>query len=302
MNDWDLDSSLYNFLSLLNNWEWFFNNSLDLLNNISINNFLNDNLHWFNDFLDRSRLNKLLNDLRNLNDNLFNLDDWNWFFNDSLYDPMLYLHIWNALFFDFIDYSLDYLLDYLFHFDNLRDLDTFFYDLFDNYWYFHNPLYNFLNWRNNLLNIDDNFLRLWYKMIDLFLNCDNPIDLYNFINQFLNFYNLGYFSSELYNFLINGWHLNDFLDCMLKWHNFFDDVVNYCWYFHTNIDNSFNFPYFLNFHNLFNYSLYSDYLRNFNYSVDYLLDDLLNFNYLWNNSKDFKDIVNIYDTHDLLIN
>ncbi len=207
----------------------FFNNLWDFYNLLDDSW---DNYDLFDDLLDLNNFgyfDHLFNDLINMHSDLFNSFDGSWNLNDFFYNNP-----------DWIALS-DVVVDWLFNFDYLVDLD----DLIDVPINFNNP------WNLDLLDNDlsynfrysnNSFLDEWYfnPLFNNFLyflnqvNCviNNLFDLSNsvLIDNLLfdnsNFFNCRNFDVDLNDFLNNLRNFNNLFDRLNNWDRFFDYNFN----------------------------------------------------------------------------
>lgn len=135
---------------------------------------------------------------------LYNLWNFNYFFNDSWYN------------YDFLNNFLNfYDFWYFNHFFNyFVNINSNLFNSLNSSWNFDNLFNNYLNW-----------VALSNIVIDRFFNLDNFINLDNFVDMSINFNNLGNFNL-LYNnlsdhlrnsnnSLLNKWHLDSFFNNFL---------------------------------------------------------------------------------------
>jgi hypothetical protein len=132
---------------------------------------------------------------------------------------------------------------------------------------------------------------------------DNSLYLYEFLNLNNFLYICWYFNyfwnllSDIYNSLDNSWYLNDFLNCLLNWDDFVDDLGldyrDFKWdiYYFLYL---YYFLYFNNFLYLFANRYYYWYLNSSFYNFFYNFFYLNNFRY---RSKYFQYIININNSH-----
>ena len=138
-------------------------------------------------------------------------------------------------------------------------------------------------------------------MVDNLLNLNNLFHLnYSFFYSF-NHFDFGYFPDDFYESVNNLWHFNRLLNDPFNW----NDLLNVGWYdvgyFQRNIHNPLHFLDLFDFNNLFNDFFNWDNLRHFDNSVNYLLNDLFNFNDFGDNSEDLEDVINVDNTHNFLV-
>lgn len=138
-------------------------------------------------------------------------------------------------------------------------------------------------------------------MVEMSLNFDNFVDLHNFLDNSVYFDDFEDLPHDFYRSLKNSGHFDDFLNNSLDWNYFLDNIVNHFGNLDWNIHNSLYFPNLLYFHYLFDYLLDGHNLWHLHNSVYNSLDNFLNFHYFRDNSKDFEDIIYIYNTHNLLV-
>jgi hypothetical protein len=133
-----------------------------------------------------------------------------------------------------------------------------------------------------------------------FLNFNDPFDFNNFFNDFFHSYNFRNFLDDFDDSLNDLRYFDDSFNNFFYWNNFFHNVGYNNWHFERNINNFFNFFDFLNFNDFFGDFINSNNLWDLNNSVDKFFDDFFDFNKLRNNSEDFKNIIDVNNTHDLL--
>jgi len=262
-NDWYLNYSLDLFRYLSDKFNNFLCEFLDLLNNISIDDFLfnNFNFVWFLDSV--GNLNNLLNNLRYFNNSFLSLDNNYWLFNNSVNDNILDLDVILNLFSSNYIYLFNNLLDYFLNLDNFWNTNYFLYYFLNKVWYFLNDLDYFLN-MNNLLFNNLNLSVLGVNMIDNFTNSNWFLNFNNFFNESVDIFNFWYLSNNLDNSFKNSWNLDNFLNNLLDLNDFLSNSwdnnwnLNRYWNLFLDLSNFFNFNYLFN--SLFN----GNNLRNFN--------------------------------------
>lgn len=126
--------NFFDYLSILDNDS--VSDNFNLFDSILNNNFFSNHWHFIRLFYDGVRLNNSLNDLRNLDNFLYSLDDRNGLLNDSVNNLVSDLDVIFDLFGVSVLNYLDYLFDDFLDFDNLRDLHNFLDYLFDDDWHF----------------------------------------------------------------------------------------------------------------------------------------------------------------------
>ncbi len=301
MNDWNLNYPLYLFRNLFDDLDWDFNLSDDFLNTI-LNNNLFHNLLYLSNFLNDSlNSHNFFNNLWHFHNSFNSLDDWNWSLDNSINWFISNLNMVIDLLGSYNLNLWDYLFNNFFNLDNFRNLDNSVDNLFYNYWdLFDNFNYSF-SW-NNFFNDDLNLLNLCFDMVHNLFYFNNSFYFYLSFFDSVNNLNLWNLLNNFHNSFNNVRNLNYLLDCSFNWNDFLYNVRNDSRHFKWNIDNSLDFLYFLNFNYFLNNFLNWNDLRNLNDSVNNFLHDLLNFNNLGDNSEDFKNIIDINNTHDLLIN
>jgi hypothetical protein len=262
--------------------------------------FFSDNFYLFNssDFI--SDLNNFLYNLRNLN-NLFNCivdnnnflsNDFDWF-NNFIGDCQWFIKI-NILLFYFQD------LNNSLYFNNFWYFNNFFNYFLYVSWNFNNSFNNSFCW-NYLISIDNYLFGLSDNVVNWFLNCNNLSILYNFLDNslYLNYsWNLNYSINYL---LDNSWNFNNFFTGWRNFNDLLDNIIDYFDNFDWNMNNLFNLLNSWNLDNLFNNSFDCNDLRDLNYFLNNFLNNFFNFNKFWNDSEDFKNIINTDDSHNLLI-
>lgn len=277
----DLDNSILNDGNL--------NKSLDLsdslnLNN-SVNNFLNDlryldNLlynSWDNyDFLDNLLdlnnfwyLNHLLNNLVDSNSNFFNSLNGSWDLNDLLNNNL-----------DWVILS-DEVIDWLLNFNNLVNLNNLI-NISNHFNYFryfsslNDDLSSYFRYSYNL------FLDYWYfnssvnDFLNLFDHRDGVVhNLFNFfysisVNDFL-FNNSNLFYSRDFNL-----YLDNLLDSLWYFDNLLNSLDDWYWFFNNNLNN------FRDIHDLVDSFFGTSPLNNLNWLLDYTIERLDDLNNLLN--------------------
>lgn len=300
LNNWNLYSLFNYLLYLFDEWNHNINHFLNLFDSILNYYLLSHHRDLSNLFLDSPYLNYLFNYLWNLNDSLFSLDNWNWFFYYLLNYFMLNLNVRNHFFFNSVFYSIHDLFYYSFNFHNLRYLNNFFNYSFNKSRHFNNFLNNSLNW-DYFLNLNNYLSYLWHHVIYLSFNFYYFINLDYLLNYPVNFNNLRNFSDNFNWSLKDSWYFNYLFNYLLDGNNFLHNIIDHLrdlnWYIHY----TFNFLDFFNLDNFLNDFFNRNDLRYLHYSIYYTFNNFLNLDNLRNNSKDFKDIIYIYNTHNFLI-
>jgi len=303
LNDWFLNDFLNFYNSLLE--EWDLNNFFNFLDNLYILNdrSVSDNFYLFDTILDNNLfpndwnflrlsnngigLNNFLNNLWNLNNFLDSLNNRNWFLYDSINNLISHFNV----IFNFLGISVLYLrnnlLDNLFNFNNLWNLNDFFNKFLDNYWNLDYLFYNL--WFGVYNNFFDNrnLSNLYLDVIDNLLNFNNFFDFNYFFDNFLN----SYYFRDLFNDFNDSfndlWNFNDSLNDLFNGDDFLNNICNNYWHFERNV-NCFLYLFdFLNFNDFFGDLINSDNLRNLYDSVNNFLYDLFDLNYFGDNSEDF---------------
>ena len=120
------------------------------------------------------------------------LNDWNWFFNDSLNNIMLNFNmILNLSGVNVLNHRNTFFDNFL-HFNYFRYLNNFLHDLLHNHRNLNNFLYDFFSRDNFFMNYFD-FMDLFLNMIDYSLDFKHSVNLNNLLlNTFhlMNFRNL----------------------------------------------------------------------------------------------------------------
>lgn len=166
--------------------------------------------------------------------------------------------------------------------------------------YFNDPFDDSFD-RQNLLPNNLNFSYLWNSVVDYFLDDNWLFDFHDFFNVNRGLNQLGDFDNSLDDFLHDSWHFNDLLNDLFHLDYFLYHIVNILYHFNRNVNDFFNFLDLWHFDD-FLYDLFDrNHLRNLNDSLNDLLNDLLDFNNFGNDSEDFKDIVDIDNSHNLLV-
>jgi hypothetical protein len=317
LNYWFLNYFLNNYDSFMDNWNlyYLFDFSWNLSYHLYWNLYFPDNL--FNNFLNYYFLNysfnflnllynsfdcnHFLNNLRNLNNSFNCLYYRYWFFDNSIHDFVSNLYvIINLLCSDNFLLRNNY-------FYNFLDLDDFWHLNYSLY-YLLNDDWNFLNYLyyslcgNDFFNNYFNSLDFGFNMIYNSLYLNYSIYFYLFLLDSLdnlNFRNLSDNFNDSFDYLRN---LNDSLDNSFYRNNFLYYIWYNCRNFKRNIYDSLYLSNFLDLNYLFNNFLDWNYLRNFYNSINYFLDNFFNLYDFGYNSKHFQDIIDIYYSHNLLVN
>lgn len=290
------------------NFFWYLFDCLNNLRDYLFNFFNSVNGHdLFNDDLDRiglfngvADLDDLLNDLRNFNDSFFPLNNNDRLFNDPVdWDVSnfnMVLNLFSCHHFNFLDdllhnflyfnnlWHLNDLLNYLFDID--RNLYNLFHDFFD---------------RNNFFLVDNNLFDFGFNMINHLSHSYWLLNLHNLLNDSFDFVNLGYFSDDFDDSVLDGRNFDGLLNDLFEMNDFilggwYDD-----WYFNWNWYFLLDFSDFLDLNNFLNNLFHWNDFRHFNYAVDYLLNNLFNFDDLGNHSEDLQDIIHIDYSHYFLV-
>lgn len=163
-----------------------YNNSisenLNLFNSILIDKLFSNNFNFIRLSYNSVSLNNLFNNLWYLDYFLDCLNYWNWSLNYSFNNFISYFNMIFNLFSNlrFVNWYCN--LDFSFNLDNLRNLNYFFDNLFDNYWNFDNFFnYLFLRWYNNFFN-DLNFSNLMLNIWNNFFDFNDSLNFNNSIN------------------------------------------------------------------------------------------------------------------------
>lgn len=135
----------------------------------------------------------------------------------------------------------------------------------------------------------------WF--FDLYVFCINDY----FLHNFLDLYHLGYFLLNWDHYLPFCWDFNNLLFDCWDFHEFLDDTVHDFHHLHWFVDYLLDLDILGNLHDLFHVFLDGNHLRHLDYSLDHFLHYLFNLNDLGNHSEDFQNIIDIYDSHDLLV-
>lgn len=191
-------------------------------------------------------------------------------------------------------------LNNFFYFNYLSNLLNLRNNLLDNNWYLNWSFYNSLHW-HKFLNVFFDDLNFWNEMVYCFFSYDWHLNFNNFLDNFLNCLNFWHLYNNFLNDFNDSWYFNNNFLNNCSWDYFFNIIV----YIFNNLNrNMYNSLYLLNFYFFYyflHYSINSNNIRNFNNSFNYFLYNLINLNYFRNNSKDLQYIVDINNSHDLLI-
>ena len=208
---WFLLYNLYHLISLLNR---------DYL----LYEFLNDSINFVVDVLDTLNLDYSILNNGNLNKFLdfSDLFKFNYSVDNFFYDLRYFYNLFNNsrnnynLFDNLLNFNYLGHFNHLFH--DLINSNSNFFNSLDSSWYLH-----------DLLNNDFDWVILSYEVIDVLLNFNDLVDLYNSIHVSNHFYDFRHLSSLYYN-----------LSCDLRYsHNFLLDY----WYFNSPINNLLHFLY-----------------------------------------------------------
>ena len=170
--------------------------------------FLYDNLHgdrWFSYYI--SQFDDFLYNFRDFYDSIFDLDNGNYFFNDSINGFVLgddlILDVWSFI----VDRFFHNHFPYSFNFNDFRDffhnLLNFFNKDFNLFGYFHNSLY----W-NNFFFFYYNFMILWLSYHNFFCYFVDLFDLNNFFHNSIDILYFWHFTNNLDYFFNNLGHLD----------------------------------------------------------------------------------------------
>ncbi len=317
----DLDNRLFNNLCNLDDSlvdDWNFNYSLDLSGNfLDSFNYLShylfnlfdpvhkhDLLHNYLNgigLLDSvGNLYNLLDHLRNFHYSFFPLNYHHRLFNNSIHNNVSNFDVvLNLLGSDDVHFLHDF-LDNLFHLDNFRDFDHFLYNFLNvdrNFDYFFN---NFLNWDYFFL-VDDDLLDFSLDVVNDLSHSHRLFNFNNFLHNPFNFNDLGDFPDNLDDSVLNSGYFDCLLDDLLHLNHFVLNSGHDDRHLDGNRNVLYDFSNLLNFDNLLDDSFNNDDLGHFNDAVNDLFNDLFNFNDLRDNSEDLKNVVNIDNSHYLLI-
>lgn len=253
VNDRDLDYLLNNLFDLLDYCHDMGNFLLDLFDSLLNDDVVSEHFDFLNLLLKCSHLHNLLNNLRNLDNLLFFLNNGDWSLNYSFNDLVFNLNIWNHLFLYSVFDLLHYLLDNFLNFDDLRNLDLNFDDLLNECWNLHNFLNNPLYF-NNFLYFYPHLFDFRNEVVCLLLNLHDSLNFHNLFNNNLNFDYLWDLSCDFYNLISHDRHLDHFLNDSLNGNNLLYNVVHNSGNFERHVYNLlhlFDFFYFNNLlHNL----------------------------------------------------
>lgn len=257
----ELDYFIYNFFYNFINFNVDVLLDHNLLNTILNNRNLNDFFYFLNSFFDHHLWNNSFNNLRNLND----------FLDHSRNDYDLLHDLFDFNYFGYLHHLLDYFLygnlDFFDTVNMSQNFNNFFFDIFDGLRHFDVVINDFLNLNSFGFSNDDgisNFNDDW----NLSFN-----DLNNrFFNDFLN----------CYDSFVDEWHLNYFF--------------NFFWYFFDDLN---YFSYFL--HNFFD-SVHRYNLFHNNFYCIWSINSIGDLDYLFNNLRDFNDSLFSLDDNDRFFN
>ena len=300
VDDWHLDDPFNLFGDFSYDLNWNFHLDHNLFNSLLNHNLLNHPFHLLDHLHYPLHRHNFLYDLRDLYDSFYCLN-----YGDGLFDNSVNYFIPH---FDVIVNLLGYYylllrddnLNKPFNFHNFGNLNHSFYNLFNNHW----DLLDNLNDPFSLHNFLNNYfhlLHLSFYMIDNFLHLNYSFNFYWPLFNPLHNLNFRHLSNNFYNPLHNLRNVNDFFNGSFDRHHFLHNIRNDRGDFKRNIDNFLNFPYFLHLYDFFYYLLNCNYLWHLHNSVHNFLYDFLDFDNLRNDSENFQDIIDIYDSHDFLI-
>jgi hypothetical protein len=294
-------NNLFNFPDYFSDdFDWDLDFLDDLLDSVLDNNFLNNPLHLFDLLNDSLNSDYFLDDLWNFNYSLNCLNDWDWSFDDSIYNIISNFDMVFYLFSVSVLNLRHYLFNNLLHFDDFGDL----YHSINNLLHDHRDLSDYFNhslsW-NHFLHENLHLLNLSFDVVDNSFHLNNSFyldwSLLDSVND-LDFWN---FLHDFHNSLNNLRNLHNFLHNPFNWNHFLNDVWDNGWDLQWNVDNLFDFSNFLHFHNLFNNFLNDHNLRNLHDSVDDLFDYFLYFDNFGNNSEHLENVINVNNTHNFLV-
>lgn len=166
--------------------------------------------------------------------------------------------------------------------------------------YFNDPFDDSFD-RQNLLPNNLDFSNLWHGVVDYFLDNNWLFNFHDFLDVNRGLNQLGDFYNSLNNFFHDSWHFNNLLYDFLHFDYFLHDVVNILNHFDGNVNDFFNLLDFWHFDDFLYDLLNRNNLRNLNDSLNDLLNNFLDFNNFGNNSEDFKNVVDIDNSHNLLV-
>lgn len=300
MNNRDLNNFFDLFDDFSHNLDRHFNLLDNFLNAVLDGDLFNYSFNLFNFLDDSLHCHHFFDDLRNFNNSFYGLDNGDWSFDNSVHNFISYLNMVFYLLCSHHFFLRHNFLDNLLHFNDFGNLNNpvnyFLHnnrDLSDN-------LDDSLSW-DNLLNYDLYLLKSSLDVVHNFLDFNNPFNLdWSFFNPVNNlyFWNLLDNFHDPFDDLRN---FNHFFDNPFDWDNLLNDVGHNSWNFQGNIHYLLDLSDSFDFDNLFDDFLHWDDLWDLNDSINDFLHNLLHFDYLWNNSKDFQDVININDSHNLLV-
>ncbi len=273
---------------------------IDFLDSVLVDNLLSDDFYSYDFWNFDLNLDNFLDCLWNFNNLLNDLDYWNWLLNLYFNNLRNWLNMIHNLSSISVLHWLHNSLYNLLNFNDLRHLNDLFNNLLDNVWNFDNLLHNSF-YLNDLFLNDLNLSNFWNGVVNNLFNNHRLFNLYNLLNVNWNLNDFWNLNNSFHNLLHYSWNFNDSFNNLLNFNDLFSEFVNVLNYLHWNMH---NFLYFLNlddFDDLFNNFFNWNDLRNFNHSLYNLLYNFLNFNDFRNNSEDFKNIIDIDDSHDFLV-
>lgn len=297
------------------NFNWLFNNFLNLFSSCNLtdfcNYFLNISVHFDNFF----NLNIVHYDIisNTFNFSNFSLNVWHDFF--DLFNDLLNNYL-NLLFRDFLQSNFLYFnFDYLFNFSNALD------NLFDILFNYNNSINILWNWDRTLdrnwvgfFSFEEftNFVDDWNDLINFnfFRNLDFLfdnffIDLFDYFTSFNYFFDFNNFLNNLFNnfrlsYVGINWNLNLF-DSILVERNLYNFLYlnNFGVFYYSVHDSLNNLRHFDNlFNNSRNDNNFLDDLFNFNNSRDlhHFLDNFVNIDsHLFNSFNSFWHLNNLFN-------
>jgi hypothetical protein len=295
-----LYTSIHDFLHLLDQGHNCIDDPLDLLDAIDIHNLLLNNLNLLHAYDIILNGHNFLDDLWHLYDPLNGLDDGDGLFDDTIDDLIDGLNMIDDLAGVSVFHNLDDLLNNLLDLDDLWHLHDLLDNLLDYGRHFNDP-FNYSLHRYNLFLYDLDLFDLGHQVIRNPLHSyrhfllDNP--LYNG-GDFMDLGNLDHSFDDLLN---HTWHLHNLLDNFLDFNNLFDHIVDVSDDLNRNVHDLLDLLHLDNFNDLLDNLLDGNDLRNFNDPLNHLLHDLLHLHDLGHNPEYFKDIIDVDNTHNFLI-
>lgn len=238
--------------------------------------------------------------MRYLDYPFFSLDYYYWLLDYSVHYYVSYFDVVLDL---FSCYDFDFFHDFLNYLLNLYDFWYSHYFL-DDLLHVHWDLYNFFNYffhRDNLLLVDDHFFNFSLDMVHDFSDSHWLFNFHDLLDDSVNCMHFRNLSDHLDYPVLDSWNFNSFLDDLLNWNDLLLTGVNDYWHLDRDWYSLLDLNYFFHLYN-FLYNLLDRYdLGNLNDSIHNLLNNLLHFNNFRNDSENFKDVIDVDNIHNFLV-